>query len=130
MMIALQHGHTDACMIYDMKTNTSPFCPLFDIRTHKPIHAYYALVAFNCLYKLGTQIKTESSDPRLYALSASNGEKNALLIANLTGSAQTLSIEGAELDGARIYELGNVGALAWVPSCDTIENNSVMLIEF
>lgn len=43
MLLALQCGHTDVCCIYDMRTNTTPYAALFDVRTHKPIHAYYSL---------------------------------------------------------------------------------------
>lgn len=130
MMIAMQHGHTDACMIYDMRTSTAPYCPLFDIKTNKPIHAYYALVAFNQLYKLGTQIQSECDTERLYALAASNKEQNALLLANLTGKTQALEIDGVELKNVRVYELGESGVLAWAPDCKTIKNNTVMLIEW
>ena len=130
MMIALQHGHTDACMIYDMRTNTAPYCPLFDIKTHKPIHAYYALAAFNQLYKLENQVETVCDDARLYALAASNGKKHALMLANLTGRRQALTLDGVELADAHIYELADAGKLAWVPHAKVIENNAVMLIEW
>lgn len=130
MMIALQHGHTDACMIYDMRTNTAPYCPLFDIKTHKPIHSYYALVAFNQLYRLGSQIQCECDNNRLYALAASNGKANALMLSNLTGDTQSLSIDGVDLENAGIYELGESGVLAWAPDCKAIKNNTVMLIEW
>lgn len=129
MMIALQHGHTDACMIYDMRTNTVPYCPLFDIKTHNPIHAYYALVAFNQLYKLGTQVETICDESRLFTLAASNGQQHAVLLANLTGRTQTLTIENVSLKEARFYVLGENGTLAWAPNADRIENNTVMLIE-
>lgn len=130
MMIAMQHGHTDACMIYDMRTNTAPYCPLFDIKTHKPIHAYYSLAAFNQLYKLGSQVQSECDTDRLYVLAASDGERHAILLANLTEKAQPLTIEGVELKNARFYELGQSGTLAWAPNADNIEKNTVMLIEF
>ncbi|MBE6930168.1 MAG: hypothetical protein E7463_07815 [Ruminococcaceae bacterium] len=129
MMIALQHGHTDACMIYDMRTNDAPYCPLFDIKTRKPIHAYYALVAFNQLYRLGQQVKSVSDNDRLYALAASDGEHHALLVANLTGERQPLTIEGLDLSRARFYELSDSGTLAWAPNADAIDNNAVFLIE-
>ena len=129
MMIALQHGYTDACMIYDMRTNNAPYCPLFDIKTHKPIHAYYALVAFNQLYKLGKQIETKCDTDRLYTLAASNKNRTSIMFANLTGESQTLCIEGIDLDNARFYVLGESGTLAWAPNADVIENNTVVLIE-
>ncbi len=129
MMIALQHGHTNACMIYDMRTNTAPYCPLFDIKTHKPIHAYYSLVAFNQLYKLGTQVESRCSVDRLYTLAASDGNHHALLLANLSGSTQPLTIEGIDPKKAHVYELSESGKLAWTPNADSIANNTVMLIE-
>ncbi len=129
MMIALQHGHTDACMIYDMRTNTAPYCPLFDIKTHKPIHAYYALVAFNRLYRLGSQIESTCDEKRLYTLAASNGNHHAIMLANLTGRSQPLAIEGVDLSEAHIYELGECCKLAWTPNASTIANNTVLLIE-
>ena len=129
MMIALQHGHTDACMIYDMRTDTAPFCPLFDIKTHKPIHAYYSLVAFNHLYKLKNQIETKCDNDRLYTVAASDGCKTAILLANLTGSSQPLEIDGVDLTNAKIYELGSKGELVPIENADNIANNSVILIE-
>ena len=130
MMIAMQHGHTDACMIYDMKTNTAPFCPLFDIRYHTPIHGYYALLAFNELYKLGEQIATESSERELYVLGAKGKERKALLIANLTGERKKVCIEGADITDARVRELGVNDTLAEIEFDGHIENNSVILIEW
>ena len=130
MIIAMQHGYADACMIYDMKNTNVPFCPLFDVRTKRPIHAYYSLVAFNRLYRLTWQVRSECDNDGLYVLCASDGKKNALLIANISGEKQELCIEGADLTDAYIYEIGEAGALAWAPDHGTIENNRVMLIEW
>jgi len=130
MMIAMQHGHTDVCCIYDMRSNTAPYCPLFDIKTHKPIHAYYSLVAFNQLYRLGMQVCCECSDERMYVLAASDGKRNAVMISNLTGSAKRLEIEGVDLASARYYVIDQERLLSWCPNADVIANNSVMLIEW
>ena len=130
MIIALQHGHTDISCIYDMRTNTAPYCPLFDIRTHKPIHAYYSLVAFNQLYKLEKQVETVSDTKYLYALAASNGKKHALMIVNVTGAKQELVIEGADLSDARVSVLDQDRLLSWSPAVREIPNNTVLLIEW
>ena len=130
MIVALQQGHTDVACIYDMRTNTAPYCPLFDIKTHKPIHAYYALVAFNILYKLGWQVECESDNGRLYALAASNGVKNAMLLANLTGNAEEISIEGADLTDARWHVLDGERLLSWSPAVKRLAPNDVVLIEW
>ena len=130
MMLALQHGHTDACMIYDMKTSNAPFCPLFDIRYRTPIHAYYSLLAFNRLYTLGDQIKTECDNHRLYAVGATDGTRSALMLSNITGSDQPLEIQGVSLDRANISVLGESGKLEKTYRYDTVLNNEVMLIEW
>lgn len=130
MMIALQHGHTDLCCIYDMRTNTAPYCPLFDVRTHKPIHAYYALVAFNALYRLGTQVETSCDTDGLYAVAASDGTRHALLLSNLSGQALPLTIRGSDLSQARYHIIDQERLLSWAPHAETLPNHAVMLIEW
>ena len=130
MMIALQHGHTDLCCIYDMRTNTAPYCPLFDIKTHKPIHGYYSMVAFNTLYRLGNQVELTVDTEDLYAVAASDGKYHALMVSNLTGSVQSLTLEGVDFAHAHISIIDDRHLLSWAPNANTIENNTVMLIEW
>jgi hypothetical protein len=85
-----------------MRTNTAPYCPLFNPITHKPIHGYYSLAAFNMLYQLGMQVKTDCDTEDLYVLAATDGTHNAMVISNLTGKAQPLAIEGADLSRYRL----------------------------
>ncbi len=130
MMIAMQKGYTDMCCIYDMRTNTAPYCPLFDIRTHKPIYGYYALAAFNRLYRLGNQVSLTCDTDGLYALAASDGARHAMLLSNLSGEKQSLAIEGADLADARYYVLDTERLLSWAPHAKEMENNEVVLIEW
>lgn len=130
MMLALQNGHTDICCIYDMRTNNAPYCPLFDIKTHKPIHSYYSMVAFNHLYRAGTQVAHECDNARLYAAAASDGKRSYLMLSNLTGEKQELNIEGVDLTDARWYILDQERLLSWSAPVKTMENNDVVLIEF
>ena len=129
MMIAMQHGFADILCIYDMRTNTAPYCPLFDIKTRKPIHGYYSLAAFNQLYKLGNQVESGTDTEDLYVLAASNGNRNAILISNLTGTDQKLEFAGVDLTDARYYILDQERLLSWAPNANMIPNNAVILIE-
>ncbi len=126
----MQHGHTDILCIYDMRSNNAPYCPLFNISTHKPIHGYYCMVAFNALYKLGEQVETACDTDGLYVLAASNGKKNALLISNLTGEAQTLSIDGVDLTDARFHVIDQERLLSWSPAVKALAPNDVVLVEW
>ena len=130
MMLGMQNAHTDLLCIYDMRTNTAPYCPLFDVRTHKPIHGYYALAAFNLLYRLGNQVALDCDTPYLYAVAASDGKRNALVISNLTGQPQALTIEGVDLSGARYSVMDQERLLSWAPNGKVLENYSVLLIEW
>ena len=130
MLLAMQNGYVNLCCIYDMRTTNSPYCPLFDIRTHKPIHAYYSMVAFNTLYQLGTQVEAVSDNERVYAVAASDGEHHALMISNLSGTTQELNIEGVDLSKAKYHVIDQERLLSWSPAVTSIENNMVMLIEW
>ena len=130
MILALQHGYTDIACIYDMRLSTAPYCPLFDIKTRKPIHGYYSLAAFNRLYRLGTQVESTTDTEGLYVLAASGKKGNALLISNLTGEDRELQFQGADLEDARYYILDQDRLLSWAPNANIIPNNAVMLIEF
>ena len=130
MMIAMQHGHVDLCCIYDMRISDAPYCPLFNPITCKPIHGYYAMVAFNTLYQLGSQAETVCDTDELYALAASDGRCHAMMVSNLTGAWQELHIEGADLTGARYHVIDNERLLSWAPNAKWIAPNSVVLIEW
>lgn len=129
-MIAMQNGFEDVMCIYDMRINTAPYCPLFDIKTKKPIHGYYAFVAFNELYKLGTQVECVCDTDELYVLAASDGKKNAMLISNLTEEEQNLEFEGVDFTDARFYTIDDERLLSWSPNAEKIGNNSVILIQW
>ena len=113
-----------------MRANTAPYCPLFDIKTGKPIHAYYSLIAFNQLYRLGDQVECVSDNARLYALAASNGKKHAMMISNLTKSTQPLTFEGVDLTDARFYVIDQDRLLSWAPNANRILPNEVILVEW
>ncbi len=130
MMIAMQHGNPSVCCIYDMRNANAPYCPLFNPITKKPIHGYYSMVAFNALYRLGTQVETEVDTKGLYALAAYNGKRGAILVSNLSGKAAELNIEGIDLSEARWSVIDNERLLSWSPAVQKMQPNEVLLIEW
>ena len=130
MMIAMQNGHEDVCCIYDMRIANAPYCPLFHPVSKKPIHGYYAMVAFNHLYQLGTEIPLQCDTDRLYALAAGTKEHGAMLISNLTAKKQMLQIEGVDLSRARWHVLDQERLLSWSPAVKEIDKNTVVLVEW
>ena len=106
------------------------YAALFEPITKTPFHAYYALAAFDQLYKLGTQVSLRCDTDGIYAVAASDGKKCAVMISNLTGKTQSLEIEGVDLHDARWYVLDQQRLLSWSPAVKAVENNAVVLAEF
>ncbi len=131
MMLGMQNQPgVDMMMIYDARL-IGLFAPLFDVVHQKPCQAYYALAAFGMLYKLGSQIAAECDTPGLYAVAARDAAGHgALMISNLTGADQPLTLEGIDLAGAHWYIIDDRRLLSWTQPLTRIENNAVVLIEF
>lgn len=100
------------------------------VKQMKPIHGYYSMVAFNALYRLGTQVESQCNEDRLYVLAASSGKKHAAMIVNLTGQKQEPAIEGVDLNNARYSLIDQEHLLSWIPNANVIQNNDVILMEW
>jgi hypothetical protein len=53
-----------------------------------------------------------------------------MVISNLTGKAQPLTIEGADLSKAKYHVIDQERLLSWSPAVTTIDKNMVVLIEW
>ena len=132
MMLAMQDARTDMLCYYDAQLQASSYGGFFAPLTYQPVSTYYSFVAFGRLYALGTQIKTEVACEKkgLYAVAATNGKKNALMISNQTGATQPLHIEGADLSDARVYAIDQRRLLSMAFDTNEIANDTVLLIEW
>ena len=132
MMLGMQNSDVDMCMFYDARLQGSVYAGLFHPLTLTPTQAYYALVAFNELYKLGNQVSLEikADTKMLYAIAATDGERNAIVISNVSGKAQELDIEGVDLSHARYHVIDDQRLLSWSPEVKTVNDNTVVLIEY
>ena len=82
------------------------------------------------LYQLGNQVQTDCDTEDLYVLCATDGAYNAMVISNLTGKAQPLTIEGADLSKAKYHVIDQERLLSWSPAVTEIGKNMVLLIEW
>ena len=132
MMLGMQNKpQVDILAIYDARKTQGRYTPFFDPYTNLPtLHAYYSFAAFNFLYKLGAQVELDCHTDGIYAVAAVKENRGALMISNVSGEAHDLNIEGINLEGAHWYVIDSKRLLSWSPECKTIENNSVILIEF
>ena len=130
VMLGAQKSPLDLLVFYDARKGGSPYSGLFDPYTFKPWHAYYSLVAFDQLYKLGNEVYTQCDNDGLYVVAASNGKQSAMLLSNISGKEIGLNIEGVDLSAARYHVIDQPRLLSWSAPVNKIENDQVILIEF
>ncbi|MBR4767693.1 MAG: hypothetical protein IK088_01830 [Lachnospiraceae bacterium] len=130
LMLGMQKAPLDLLALYDARLTGGAYAALFDPYTFKPFHAYYALVAFDQLYRLGNEVYTECGAENVYVAAASDGTRHAMVISNLSGGDLELQIEGVDLTNARYHVIDDKRLLSWSPKVGMMEKNQVLLIEF
>ena len=88
----------DMLMYYDARP--SVFNGIFDFYTMRPIKGYYVFSGWNELYRLGTEVFSETDDSDLYAAAATDGESEEAMIVYYTdrADAETKEVQ-IDLDG-------------------------------
>ena len=132
MMIALHATPTDMMMYYNF-TSTSGYNGVFNPINMQPFKAYYSFYDFGQLFALGQQAECEIIDgERVYALAATNGEKNALVIVNHNNDKEiTVNVSGFAA-GARVTvtdENHTFDTIEADLSSLTLRSNAIALIE-
>ena len=102
MMIAMQRTKVTMMCYYDARFHTSMYAGMFNPLTAKPFCTYYSFAAFGELYRLGDEVCVEGEGDGIYALAATNGEKNGVLITNI-GEMTTVTTNLEE--GYRVYKI-------------------------
>jgi hypothetical protein len=128
-MLGMQHAPLDVLVFYDARLPGGVYAGLFDPMDYRPWHAYYSLMAFNELYKLGTELETETDTPGVYAVTATDGKRMTMVVSNVSGSDVALDIKGLDLSGARYHVIDQKRLLSLSPAVKNIENNAVVMIE-
>lgn len=112
-----QEEPIDNAMFYDARMGVSMYGGMFNPLTQLPFPTYYAFMAFDELYRLGTEVKYEMNDSDgIYALAASNGKRGAILISNPTQDDVPLELnfEGEIYECKIISETRNLSAMGHV----------------
>ncbi len=131
-MLGTQNTPVDMLMVYDARLDGSTYSALFLPALNCPClsHSYYAFMAFAVLKKLGTQVALEGAEDGVFAVCATDGKKNALMISNISGEDKPLEIAGVDLSDARWHLIDDDCRLSMVPYVKTVKNNTVVLVEF
>ena len=84
---------------------------MFDLYTLRPLKGYYPFVMFSRLFDLGEYVESSSDDGDVYSVCATNGDSHSAIVCYYTdddnaGNKEiTVSFDGANLDGAKVYLL-------------------------
>ncbi len=99
VMLGMQDLPVDMLMYYDARFGTSVYGGLFNCESRQPYPTYYALKAFGELYVLGQQAECIIEEEGIFAVAATDGEKQAVMISNI-GEDVTLT---TGLSGFDVY---------------------------
>ena len=114
---------------YDARLGISTYAGLFNPETLLPYCTYYAFVAFGELYNLGKQCEISGTDKSVYAVSATDGKNNAVMIANI---GEDTEIELNLNSDYKVYLLDKEHFLTetdFSASSFTLKENQVALIK-
>ena len=90
VLSVLQDSPVDIANYYDAQPMMKWWCGLFDGTT--PKKGFYAMKAFNLLYRLGNQVKAYM-DKGLYGCAAKNNDEGRILLSNYHNGAERVAIE-------------------------------------
>ena len=123
-LLILQDSSLNDAELYDARCGMGAYSPLFNPITHKPRRGYYALKAFNELYKRGKALKVSGLPKDVYGCAAQGKQDVALMLVNCSGKTQKIGLDNIKscllLDEA--HNLENV------PAPTQIEDLAVMLL--
>jgi hypothetical protein len=128
MMLAMQNTKTYMLNFYDSRIGPSVYGGMFNPITYQPFCLYYGYKAFGELYKLGNQAECSVDAEDVYAVAATDGEKKAVLIANI-GKDTDLT---TQLEGFTVYlvdETHSLEAIDADPTAFTIGENQTLLLK-
>ena len=119
----------DMMMYYEVSPTTMN--GIFDFYTCKPIKGYWALYGFSDLSDLGTCVKTESDDGKIYVTAAKDGNGSGAVMVTYyttdeTAEAKTVTVSlcGADIGKTDIYTVDETHSYEIT---DTQEGNTVTL---
>lgn len=102
MMCAMQNTKMLIMCYYDARIGTSRYGGLFNPLTFEPFATYYSLKAFGELYAMGTQVECQCDNPDVYALAATDGKRNGILLSNI-GEDTVLTLHCSA--NAKVYRI-------------------------
>ncbi len=102
VMLIFQKTPLDSAMFYDARCGGGNYpSGMFNSMTKRPHPAYYSFIAFNELYSLRNEVEIDGTlDNDVYAVAASDGERGAIVITNISDKEIPLVLDA----NAKMFE--------------------------
>ena len=111
MMLTMQNTTCNMLMYYNGSVYGT-YNGLYNPITKEPYKAYYAVKAFDQLYRLENQAEVTGVPEGVSCVAAADGEKKAIAITNM-GEQTHISIETEDLDTFELYRLNETMSLEY-----------------
>lgn len=129
MMCAMQNMKMSVMCYYDARIDPGVFSGLFNPLTLGKFCTYYSFKAFGNLYVLGNQTLCESDNPDVYAISATDGKKKAILISNIGENTEIVTNLSEDMKVYIIDQNNHMLEKELSPVCFSLNKNQVAYIE-
>ena len=105
ILLGMQDSPLDSAMFYDARLGPSMYGGMFNPLTYKPLLGYYPFLAFNELYKRGTEMTLTKDNDAIYAVAAEQNGDGFMMIANIgSDAALTLNLAGKTVTACKLID--------------------------
>ncbi len=130
VLCAMQETHVYMTCYYDTGMRPLVYCGAFDFIERTPTPLLCGLEAFGELHLLGNQAKCEYEGEGLYATAATDGEKKAILIVNLSEEERTIDLNVDQTFAAHLIDEEHfLEKVDLDPTAFTLKANQIVLIK-
>ena len=126
-MLMMQNTSTDVMCFYDGGLGYSDYRALINPDTSYPYRTYYALQAFNSLYRLGSQVNAVSDNESLFVGAATNGKKGAIAISNVSEDDVKVTFDIKNFPTADVQVLRVDDGFRYTLTGETLESGAITI---
>lgn len=132
MLLRMHRAGVEACMYYDARFGVSIYGGMFNPLTAKPFSTYYSFVAFNALYRAGTEVFSEVDAPLIAMAAKGEAGQQFALIVNTSDSEASLTLSDCPAPVRLSVVEDGEACLKWrsLSDAERMPPHAVWLMEF
>ena len=129
MLLVMQNKPTSMLCYYDTRMMVSVYQGMFDGYKMGPRPLFYVFKAFGYMYQLGKQAECELNEKDVYAVAATDGNKKALMVTNVSDEDKEISVNlGDDFEVYMIDEENTLTKTYLNPKKFLLKSNQTVLV--